>query len=198
MVDAARERAAELGLANVEFKVLGAEWIDLPVASVDAIICRFGFMLMADPEAALLESRRVLVSGGRIALAVWDIAERNPWIDIARRLLADRGLGETPAPGTPGPFVLADPERLGDLVAGAGFEDVDVQAVDLVQSTASFDDYWETQLDISPGIHATVMDQPAAEIAEIKSELRERMAPFTKPDGSLALPGRALLAAAGA
>ena len=35
-------------------------------------------MLMADPAAALRETRRVLRSGGRVALAVWDRAEREP------------------------------------------------------------------------------------------------------------------------
>ena len=53
MLAGARERAAALGATNVEFKVLNAEWIDLPVASVDAVLCRWGYMLMADPQAAL-------------------------------------------------------------------------------------------------------------------------------------------------
>ena len=42
MLDGARARAAELGLTNVEFQVWNAEWIDLPVASVDAVLCRWG------------------------------------------------------------------------------------------------------------------------------------------------------------
>jgi ubiquinone/menaquinone biosynthesis C-methylase UbiE len=79
MLAAARERASELGARGVEFKVLNAEWIDLPVASVDAVVCRWGYMLMADPLAALTEARRVLRPGGRLSLAVWDSAERNPW-----------------------------------------------------------------------------------------------------------------------
>src|ERR1700689_575025 len=79
MLEGARLRAHELGLTNVEFQVLGGEWIDLPVASVDAVLCRWGYMLMADPLASLLETRRVLRPGGRVALAVWDRIERNPW-----------------------------------------------------------------------------------------------------------------------
>ena len=53
MLAGARERAVALGLSNVEFQVLNAEWIDLPVASIDAVLCRWGYMLMADPPAAL-------------------------------------------------------------------------------------------------------------------------------------------------
>ncbi len=79
MLSGARERAVALGLSNVEFQVLNTEWIDLPVASVDAVLCRWGYMLMADPLAALIETRRVLRPGGRVALAVWDVIEQNPW-----------------------------------------------------------------------------------------------------------------------
>ena len=60
MLDGARARAGELGLSNIEFQVVNAEWIDLPLASVDVVLCRWGYMLMADPPAALAETRRVL------------------------------------------------------------------------------------------------------------------------------------------
>ena len=48
-----RARGASSGSSNVEFQVLNAEWIDLPLASVDVVLCRWGYMLMADPAAAL-------------------------------------------------------------------------------------------------------------------------------------------------
>ena len=58
MLAGARGRAVELRLSNVEFLVLNAESIDLPVASVDAVVCRWGYMLMADPLAALRDTTR--------------------------------------------------------------------------------------------------------------------------------------------
>jgi len=36
--------------------------------SVDGVVCRWGYMLMDDPAAALSETRRVLRPGGRVAL----------------------------------------------------------------------------------------------------------------------------------
>ncbi len=69
MLDAARERAAELRVTNVEFRQLNAEWIDLTTASIDGVLCRWGYMLMIDAETALRETRRVLVPGGRVVLA---------------------------------------------------------------------------------------------------------------------------------
>ena len=71
MVEAARRRGTELGLENVEYLVMDAERIELDADSVDGVLCRFGYMLMADQAAALAETRRVLRAGGRLALAVW-------------------------------------------------------------------------------------------------------------------------------
>jgi SAM-dependent methyltransferase len=198
MLEGARARAAALGLNNVEFQVLNAEWIDLPLASVDAVLCRWGYMLMADPGAALTETRRVLRSGGRAALAVWDGIEKNPWALLPGQELIERGLGSPPQGGMPGPFALASPEALGALLEQSGFTDVRIEALDLVRSHASFDELWDSTLDLSRNFHDAVFERPAAEIEEIRSSLAERFAPFTSPGGTLRIPGRTLLASAGA
>src|SRR5690349_16923613 len=45
MVEAASRRAKELGLDNVECRVLHAERLHLPDGSVDGALCRWGYML---------------------------------------------------------------------------------------------------------------------------------------------------------
>ena len=55
--------------------MLDAEQMDLDDDSVDAAVCRWGYMLMADPAAALRETRRVLRDGGALAFAVWAAPE---------------------------------------------------------------------------------------------------------------------------
>jgi SAM-dependent methyltransferase len=198
MLDGARARAAELGLSNVEFQVLGAEWIDLPLASVDAVLCRWGYMLLADPPAALVETRRVLRPGGRVALAVWDGAQQNPWAVLPMLELLDRGLSKTPSPGTPGPFALGDPGLLRGLLEQAGFTEIDVQALELEQRHASFEVFWETTLDLSRNFHDAVLSRPEPEIAEIRSGVASRLAPYTSSDGTIAIPARTLVASASA
>jgi ubiquinone/menaquinone biosynthesis C-methylase UbiE len=79
MVDVARRRGAELGLHNVDYRVMDAERIELDSGSVDGVLCQNGYMLMPDPAAALSETRRVLRAGGRVALSVWGGPEDNPW-----------------------------------------------------------------------------------------------------------------------
>jgi SAM-dependent methyltransferase len=198
MLDGARARAEELGLSNVEFQVLNAEWIDLPLASVDAALCRWGYMLVADPSAALAETRRVLRPGGRLALAVWDSAQHNPWALLPSLELIERGISAPPAPGTPGPFALGDGERLRHLLEQAGFAEIEVQALDLEQRHASFARFWETTLDVSRIFHDAVLSRPESEIAEIRAGVASRLEPYTGADGALAIPARSLVARASA
>jgi SAM-dependent methyltransferase len=210
MLAGARERAQELGLSNVEFRVLDAEWIDLPLASVDAVLCRWGYMLMADPGAALTEARRVVRPGGRLALAVWDALEHNPWAALPAAELRERGLvpapdvdahvdagaRAAPEPQPPGPFALGDPEQVEELLGGAGFSEIDVQSIDVSRRHESFEGLWESTLDLSRSFHDAVLSRPPAEVAEISSSLRARFAPYAAPDGSLTVPGRTLVASA--
>jgi ubiquinone/menaquinone biosynthesis C-methylase UbiE len=99
MAEIARRRGAELGLTNVEHRILDAERIELPDDSVDGVLCRWGYMLMPDPAAALAETRRVLRSGGRLACSVWSSADRNPWISVAARIVVAHGHMPPPEPG---------------------------------------------------------------------------------------------------
>ncbi len=196
MLDGARARASELGLSNVEFQVLSAEWIDLPLASVEIVLCRWGYMLMADPATALSETRRVLRPGGRLALAVWDAVQHNPWALLPSLELVERGLASPPPANTPGPFVLGDPAGVGELLADAGFAGIDVQALDVVHRHPSFDVFWETTLDVSRSFHDAALSRPEAEIAEIRRGLAARMQRYAEADGKLAIPGRTLVASA--
>lgn len=193
MLDGARKRAGELNLTNVEFQVLNAEWIDLPVASVDAVLCRWAYMLMADPLTALRETRRVLRPEGHVALAVWDKVECNPWALLPATELRERGLADPPTPGTPGPFALGEKQRVRDLLEDAGFDEVWVEPLDLVQRAPSFDEFWETTLDIARSFHDAVLARPAFEIAEIRASLAKRFAPYTAEDGTLEIPMRTLV-----
>lgn len=197
MLDGARQRAATLGISNVEYKVINAEWIDLPLASVDGVLCRWGYMLMADPGAALSETRRVLRPGGRLALAIWDAIEANPWALLPAQELAERGLGpQTGGDGRPGPFALGVPAKVQALLDDAGFTDVTLQALEIARRHQSFQELWEAQLDVSRSFHDAVMSCPEPQIAAIKASLAERFVPFTDASGALAVPGRTLVARA--
>ncbi len=199
MVDGARARAEELGVRNAEFRVLNAEWIDLPLASVDVVLCRYGYMLMADPGAALSETRRVLRPGGRVGLAVWSALEENPWAAVPAAVLREHGLaGGAGAgdPSSPGPFALGDEDRLRELIAEAGFAEVEIRLLEVIRRHPDATDFWDLTLDLSRSFHDAVMSQPQDTIEAIRAELGARLEPFATSDGTLAVPTRTLVARA--
>jgi SAM-dependent methyltransferase len=195
MTGVARRRGAELGLANVEYRTMDAEHIDLEDDTVDGVICRFAFMLMADPVAALAETRRVLRPGGRLVLATWRGPEQNPWVAIGGRILTARGLMPPNEPGAPGMFTWADDGRVESLLLAAGFSDVLIEDVPLRFVFGGTDEYVMTTRDTGGAFSRAFDGASEEEQAAITHELEEAFAPFAV-DGGLVLPGIALVALA--
>ncbi|MDQ6605693.1 MAG: methyltransferase domain-containing protein [Actinomycetota bacterium] len=196
MLAIARSRAQAQGIENVEFAALQLEWIDLETASVDAILCRWGVMLSIDPGAALQECRRVLRPGGRLALAVWDAVERNPWATIPNSALVHLGHASPPEPGAPGPFALSAPGRLEEMLAEAGFVETVVEAVAVDRFYDGFEDFLDETLDLSFTFGSVWARLSDSQQSELMRELESRAAPYTAADGSLRLPGSSLVALA--
>jgi SAM-dependent methyltransferase len=191
MSEIARRRSAELGLSNVEHRVLDAERIELADDSVDRVVCRWGYMLMPDPATALAETRRVLRSGGRLAFSVWGSGARNPWITIPGQILVARGHMPPPEPGEPGMFVLGDEELLGRLVEDAGFSTVRIEDVPVRNPFASVDEYVRRSTEMGGMFSRAWAAASEEERQEMTDEFREAFAPFAV-DGGYELPGVSL------
>ena len=100
--------------------MIDAQDIPLEDHSVDGVLCRFGFMLMPDPEAA---SPRLAASCGRRAARARRVEHRarNPWVTIAGRILVDAGLAPHPSP-TRRTLRPRGRRRLHGLLEGGGFD----------------------------------------------------------------------------
>lgn len=198
MLAVARERAAQAGIDNVEFRQLELEWIDLEAASVDAVLCRWGIMLIIDREAAAKEIRRILRPGGSAAFAVWDRPDRNPWATIPSQAMIALGHTEPPDPSAPGMFRLGADGELSELLESAGFIDVDVQPVALRREYRRAQDYIDETVEMSPLLGRAYGELDEAQRREIAERITDGLAEFTAADGSIVLPGSSLVAIAAA
>ena len=188
MVAAARRLGDARGLTNVDYKLLDAERMDLEDDSVDAVVCRWGYMLMADPAAALAETRRVLRDGSRLAFAVWASPERNPWAALPAMTLVQRGHVPAPQPGAPGIFALADPDAIGALVSGAGFPAPELEEIGFDFRYADSDDFWDVLIRLAGPLAAVIEGLPEAERQATREAIEQSMAPFRGEDGSYSVP----------
>jgi SAM-dependent methyltransferase len=198
MLTAAQRRAEELGIANVRFKQIDAESIDLDAASLDGVLARWAYMLVADPEAALRETRRVLKPGGRVALAAWTGPDDNPWTSLAPRTLAARGLLDPPDPSLPGQFTWAREGIIAEHLGAAGFGEHRVEPLDFAIEYPSLDDWWEAHSDLSAYFAAAVRAADPAALADARTAVAREAERFTGGDGTLVFPARTWVAWAGA
>jgi ubiquinone/menaquinone biosynthesis C-methylase UbiE len=188
MVAAVADLATRLGLANVEARIDDALELGLGDGRFDAVLCRFGYMLMSDPALALAESRRVLVPGGRLVLAVWGQGEQNPWLmTIFEAFMSHLG-APPPEPGTPGPFALGDRDEVRRLLAEAGFAEPEVERLDAVQTYGSLEEWWEEIREVSGPLAAVLENLSESDQGAIRDSAISAAKRYLEPDGGLVFP----------
>ncbi|MGH2712633.1 MAG: hypothetical protein ACRDM7_01875 [Thermoleophilaceae bacterium] len=150
---------------------------------------------MADPAAALAETRRVLRPEGRLALSVWGVPEQNRWASIGGRTLVERGYLPPPEPGAPGVFGMASQERTGSLLESAGFPYARTEEVPVHFAFRDLDDYQRWVMDVAGPFAMAVRGLPEDERDALMTRLKEAFGPYAV-GGGYEIPGVALCAVA--
>jgi enediyne biosynthesis protein CalE5 len=191
MVAFAAQRAAAAGLRNVEAHEMDAEAIDLPDASVDAVICRLGLMFLPELERALAGVRRVLVPGGRFAAAIpWRPADQ-PMPRLVGAILDALGLPPMPpaAPGRPGIFSLSDASYVCAALQRAELADVRIQPYTLIFDHRSSDEWLEFLLALNVPLRLHLADATEQRLREVRRAAATATQPWTDDDGQVRFTG---------
>jgi len=130
MLERARAGCVAEGLTNLTFLQADAQVHPFDPESFDLAVSCFGAMFFGDQAAAFGNIRRSLRPGGRLAVLAWQELARNEWLRTLRAALAaGRSLPEPPT-GGPGPFGLAEPGHVRRVLTAAGFEGVELEAIE--------------------------------------------------------------------
>ena len=194
MVEAAERLASRFGVTNAEFRVLDAEAIDLSEASVDGVVCRFGYVLKGDRPAALTEIRRVLKPGGRFAFAVWAAREQNDWMTVPSEVMVDRGWLDPPSDADMRLSARRNPETIERLVRAAGFSRVEFEAMRLAYRFANSEELWYFVSELRGPVASALSQLGESERAVARGEIERRATPL--PGGGFELGGVSLNAVA--
>ncbi|HSS69754.1 MAG TPA: methyltransferase domain-containing protein [Casimicrobiaceae bacterium] len=148
LLERARGKAAERGLANTEFRVGDVLDLCLPADHFDAVVCVFGIFFVPDMPAAVRALWQVLRPRGKLAVTTWgprffepgttafwnavrevrpDLHKGfNPWDRISdpaavRALLNEGGARDAEVIAEPGTHAIASPEAWWSAVLGSGY-----------------------------------------------------------------------------
>ncbi len=182
MLEVAQHRAEQQGFTNITFKELDAQEAPLPNAGYDALYSRFGVMFFDDPEKAFRNLHASLRPGGRLAFVCWRTIQENPWM-LEPFKAAQSVLPPIPAsdPLAPGPYALANPDRLERLLHQADFRHTTIERYDTWVGGQSLDD--ATQLSLKVGPLGTVLRENPHYLDSVTDVVRLALQPYNTDSG---------------
>ncbi len=131
MLDVARTRLAALGVDGVTFDNKDVATYPFEAGTFDNVFSRFGVMFFIDPVAAFTNIRTGLKPGGQLGFVCWQGLDKNPRMAVPVNI-ALKYVTAPPSrgPEAPGPLSFADPDRVRRILSGAGFGDINMEALE--------------------------------------------------------------------
>ncbi len=191
MLRRARARARSLGLRNALFREMDAERLAFDDMTFDRVCCRFGLMLMPDAERALAEMRRVLVPGGRVAVAVWSAQSKVKTLGIVRRALERYDAFDPPA-GAPDFFRFGKAGAVERALRAAGFRQVRTERLTVEWVFKGPVEFWDSMKQ-GPSLRRVLSRVPPTIRRAVKEDVFRALEKFQR-HGRLRIPNEAVLA----
>ena len=193
MVEAARREADRFGCKNAQFEVAPADQLPFSADTFDAAVSRFGVMFFPSPVDAVREMLRVLKPGGKLALAVWYLAEKNPFFYTLSRVIEEYVDTPPPAADAPDPFRFANPGMLRDILGEA---DALAPCERVLQFTIaapiSVEDFWTLRMEMSETLRQKASMLSMEQLTEAKRLALEALRAYST-NGGMNFPAEVLI-----
>lgn len=198
MVEAARREVERRRLANVRFQVAFTDGLPFPDGTFDAAVSRFGVMFFPSPLDCLRDMLRVLKPGGKIALAVWYLQDRNPFDYSVSRIVEtymERYVEEpnAPKPGVSDMFRFAKPGELRAILANAGATDVSERVFQFaIRAGISAEAFWTLRSEMSEKLRTKLGLLSESQRAELSREAIGAIRAYSG-DSGISIPAEVLI-----
>jgi len=189
-VRAAEDAAAAARIRNASFFAADVQTDDLR-GPYDYAFARFGTMFFNMPGAAMRNVRRALKPGGTFTQIVWRQREDNPWLHEAelrvRELVPVVAHEDTDQVHCgPGPFSMAGPNMVSDMLKSAGFERITFERFDAdICIGSDLDEAIEFAMALGPAGEIIRLAQAEGEKRrpQVIAALRDTLSRYARPDG---------------
>ena len=192
MLSVAEEKAKKQGLNNYVTMVSDVSELPFPDHKFDAITCRMGFMFFPDMRLATRELVRVLKPGGRMAISVWNVPEKNFWVTAIMNSIKKNLELPLPAPEAPGMFRCAKSGLMTGLFRESGLKNVSETEINGKFPAGTSEVYWNFMTEVGAPIVAALSHANAEMKEKIKREVFE-LIDLTFPDGHVNIDSSALV-----
>ena len=191
MLAIARERAAALGVGNIDFVESDAESLKLDAHSFDAGVCRWGLMFMPDLTNTVRLLHRALKPGAHFATAVWNTGDKVPMISLAAETVRNITGTPPPPPDALLPTRLADTSILKSALEAAGFSQVTIEPMIVTFEFDSPEKFIEFRSELG-GAAAMMAKLTPDQRARVKAALGDAVKKFQGSDGRVRLPNETI------
>ncbi len=192
MLKVAGEKAKNRGIKNIETCVCDVSALPFDDETFDAISCRLGFMFFPEMNLAVKEMARVLKPGGKLAITVWNVAEKNFWVTAIGGTINKNMQIPPPPIGAPGMFRCAKPGLVQDMFRDAGLKNTFEKEVNGLLKCENADTYWNMMTDVAAPFVAALSKADNAMKDKIKRDVYH-LVDEKYPNGNVNINSSALI-----
>lgn len=188
-------RQASSKYPGIDFRQGDAQNLPLEDNFFEAVIMNFGVLHLAEPEKAMAEAYRVLLTGGWFAFTVWAKPQEAVAFDIVLNAIQSHGKLDVPLPPGPPFFRFSDSEESRSVLTRIGFHSVTIQTVLQIWDLKHPEHLMESMEEATVRTAGLLRAQTSEALDAIRSAVVDQAAKYREGD-RIRLPMPAILVSA--